>query len=94
LRLIQRAVLKDWKARLRSFLTLEMIYDLVNYNAGSEFKCEPSFQFSEMKLGHRDQAVDGSQSARRELLPAGTIAKMTPNRSALFESISTNGFLP
>jgi len=54
-----------------------MIYDLVNYNAGSEFKCEPSFQISEMKLGHRDQAVDGSQSARRELLPAGTIAKMT-----------------
>jgi hypothetical protein len=31
LALIQRAVLKDWKARLWSFLTLEIIYDLTNY---------------------------------------------------------------
>jgi hypothetical protein len=48
-------------------------------------------QISEMKLGHRDQAVDGSQSDRRELLPPGTIAKMTPNRSELFGSILMNG---
>jgi hypothetical protein len=30
LALIRRATLKDWKARLRSFLAVEKIYDLVN----------------------------------------------------------------
>jgi hypothetical protein len=44
-----------------------------------------------MTLGHRVQAVDGGQSARGELLPAGAIAKMTPNRSALSGSILMNG---
>jgi hypothetical protein len=31
LALIRRATLKDWKAGLRSFLAVEMLYNLINY---------------------------------------------------------------